>query len=216
MKIAAIVWLVIVCFDLQAQNQVRVLDTDFSKGRLSNDQNINIEDIAKFHGHICDGLVVGYLGLRETLYKIFKDSVIDRTSLKIVSKSSPCLTDVAIYLTGARYQYNTFYVDDSIPYLMIAGNIDSNKYFGFKLKPNIKPFAIDSLGKLATLGKLDACNLKILKELEDDFSKLLLSQPPYTFFKIEEIKNYFWNPILKSNFIKTDIINKSVNKCENR
>jgi formylmethanofuran dehydrogenase subunit E len=215
MRLFLINWFILTSFGINAQNQIRVIDTDFSKGRLSNTQNINMDDLTKFHGHLCDGLVVGYLGLQETLYKIFKDSLIDRTSLKIISKSSPCLTDAAIYLTGARYQYNTFYVNDSISYLMIVGHADSNHYYGFKLKPNVKPKAIDSLGQLASLGQLDECELKLLKNLEDDFSTLLLSKPPSNFFVIDEIKNYKWSPILKSTFIKTDTINKNANNCKN-
>ena len=47
---------------------IKVLDTDFSKGRLQNVQTITLDDAVKLHGHLCDGLVVGFLGLKETLY----------------------------------------------------------------------------------------------------------------------------------------------------
>ncbi|MEX2411632.1 MAG: FmdE family protein [Candidatus Paceibacterota bacterium] len=99
---------------------IQTIDTDFSKGKLIHTQNISLNDTAKFHGHLCDGLVVGFLGLKEALLLLYPNGIVDRTNTQIVSKSSPCLTDVAIYLTGGRYQFNTFYVDDNIEYTYIV------------------------------------------------------------------------------------------------
>ncbi len=197
-----------------AQNpSIKVLDTDFSKGRLQNIQTITLNDAVKLHGHLCDGLVVGFLGLKETLYKLYTDSIIDRTNNRIVSKSSPCLTDIAIFMTGARYQYNTYYVSDSINYLFIVQRIDNEKTYGVKLKSELKPPAIDSLGKLATKGELNACGLDNLKKLENQFSVFMLSQSPQDLFIIEEIKNYKWFPLLKNSFLKTDVLNKKLKNC---
>lgn len=199
---------------LFAQNpSIQVLDTDFSKGRLQNVQTITLNDAVKLHGHLCDGLVVGFLGLRETLYKLYPDSIIDRTNNRIVSKPSPCLTDIAIFMTGARYQYNTYFVSDSIKYQFIVQRIDNEKTFTVKLKPGLMPTAIDSLGRLATKGDLDACGIDSLRKLENQFSSFLLSKNPQELFIIEEIKNYKWTPVLKSNFIKTDVLNKKLQNC---
>ena len=198
-----------------AQNpSLKVIDTDFSKGRLTNEQQITLSDVAKFHGHLCDGLVVGFLGLRQTIYLLFSDSMADRTNLRIVSKSSPCLTDIGIYLTGARYQFNTFYVSDSISYAFIFERIDTKKAYGVKLKPGIKPTQIDSLGNLATKGKLMACDLDVLHKMEDDFTEKLLAYNPKNIFIIDEILNFNWNPILNNTFIKTDILNKQKPICK--
>lgn len=192
---------------------IKVLDTDFSKGRLQNIQTITLDDAVKLHGHLCDGLVVGFLGLKEGLYKLYPDSIIDRTNNRIVSKPSPCLTDIAIFMTGARYQYNTYYVSDSIKYQFIVQRIDNEKTFGVKLKPGLMPTAIDSLGRLATKGELDACGIDSLRKLENQFSTFLLSQNPQDLFIIEEIKNYKWLPVLKGNFLKTDVLNKKLQNC---
>lgn len=192
---------------------IKVLDTDFSKGRLQNVQTITLDDAIKLHGHLCDGLVVGFLGLKEALYKLYPDSIVDRTNNRIVSKSSPCLTDIAIFMTGARYQYNTYYVSDSIKYHFIVQRIDNDKTFGVKLKPGIMPTAIDSLGRLATKGELNACGIDSLRKLESQFSTFLLSKNPQDLFIIEEIKNYKWLPVLKGNFLKTDVLNKKLQNC---
>jgi len=205
---------VFIASNLFAQNpSIKVLDTDFSKGRLQQVQTITLNDAVKLHGHLCDGLVVGFLGLREALYKLYPDSIIDRTNTRLVSKPSPCLTDIAIFLTGARYQYNTYYVADSIKYLFIVQRIDNGNAFAVKLKPDLMPVAIDSLGKLATQGKLDACGIDSLRKLQDDFTKHILSKKPQDLFIVEEIKNYQWMPFLRNDFIKTDILNKKLLKC---
>jgi acetolactate decarboxylase len=197
-----------------AQNpSIKVIDTDFSKGRLQNIQTITLDDAAKLHGHLCDGLVLGFLGLKEMLYKLYPDSIVDRTNNRIVSKSSPCLTDIAIFMTGARYQYNTYYVSDSINYLFIVQRMDNEKAYGVKLKSGLKPTAIDSLGRLATKGELNACGIDSLRKLENQFSTFLLSQKPQDLFIIEEIKTYKWLPVLKGNFLKTDVLNKNLKNC---
>lgn len=192
---------------------IKVLDTDFSKGRLQHIQTITLDDAVKLHGHLCDGLIAGFLGLKETLYKLYPDSLIDRTNNRIISKSSPCLTDIAIFMTGARYQYNTYFVSDSIKYQFIVQRIDNEKTFGVTLKPGLLPTAIDSLGRLATKGELDACGIDSLRKLESQFSEFLLSNNPQDLFIIEEIKNYKWLPVLKGNFLKTDVLNKKLQNC---
>jgi acetolactate decarboxylase len=192
---------------------IRVLDTDFSKGRLTHRQTISLEDAAKFHGHLCDGLAVGFLGLREALYHLYPDSIVDRTNTRIISKSSPCLTDIAIYLTGGRYQFNSFYVSDSIPYMYIVQRIDNGKTFGINLKPGIKPAMIDSLGNLANSGKLDACGLDSLQQMETLFLHQILAANPQQSFLVKDIGPYEWKPILTNTFLKTDIINKKQKNC---
>ncbi|WP_445712966.1 hypothetical protein [Flavobacterium sp.] len=42
---------------------ITVNDTDFSKGKLGNIQKIKVNDIAKLHGHVCDGLIEGFMAL---------------------------------------------------------------------------------------------------------------------------------------------------------
>lgn len=214
MKLKAFLILIIFTNGVFSQNpSIKVLDTDFSKGRLQNVQTITLDDAVKLHGHLCDGLVVGFLGLKETLYKLYADSIIDRTNNRIVSKPSPCLTDIAVFMTGARYQYNTFYVSDSIKYQFIVQRIDNEKTYGVKLKPGLLPTAIDSLGKLAVKGDLDGCGIDSLRKLESEFSSFLLSQNPKDLFIMEEIKKYKWAPVLKSNFQKTDVLNKKLKDC---
>jgi alpha-acetolactate decarboxylase/formylmethanofuran dehydrogenase subunit E len=194
--------------------RINTNDTDFSKGRLGHIQEITLDDVAKFHGHLCDGLVVGFLGLREALYKLYPDSIVDRTNTRIVSNPSPCITDVGVYLTGGRYQFNTYYVDDKMKAMFTVSRIDNNQAFQIKLKPGIKPMAIDSLGALAVKGQLSACELDSLKNMEDSFSMDLFSKDPKNIFEITLLKDFKWSPQVKNDFIKTDVLNKGVGVCK--
>jgi len=193
--------------------QLKLLDTDFSKYRLTHQQTITPDDDAKFHGHLCDGLVVGFLGLREAAYKIYTDSIVDGINARIVSKSSLCVTDIVICLTSGRYQFNTFYVSGSIKYSFIVQRINNGKAYGVKLKPGVKPAAIDCLGNTANTGKSDACNIDPLHQLENRFLHQLLPADPKQVFIAEEIKNYPWNPRFLNAFLKTDIVNKNIKNC---
>jgi formylmethanofuran dehydrogenase subunit E len=208
-----IVTLLSLQFSIAQNTSIKVLDTNFSKGSLNHKQAISLDDVAKFHGHLCDGLVVGFLGAKEALYKLYPDGLIDRSNTRIISKSSPCLTDVAIYLTGGRYQFNTFFVSDSIDYTYIIQRINDGKAFGVKLKPGIKPKEIDSLGILANQLKLSACELNDLWKKENIFLKNLLKSDSSKIFIIEEVNNFIWKPKLENNYTKTDIINKKAGRC---
>ena len=150
------------------------LDTDFSKGRLIHQQEINISDLEKFHGHLCDGLVVGALSIEQAIKELYPNQIIDRTNLRIVSKPSPCLTDVAIYLTGARFQFNTFYVNNDFKGIFIIQRIDNLKTVLVSLNDGVIPDEIISLGNKAIQRELSPCELANLKNMEDSFIEKLL------------------------------------------
>lgn len=193
-----------------------VIDTDFSKGRLKNQQTITLGDFVKFHGHLCDGLVLGSLALKQGLKELYPNQPIDRTNLRIVSKSSPCLTDVAIYITGGRYQFNTFYVDNSIKSIYVIQRIDNGKTVSVILNPGVKPPANDSLGNLAVKKELSACGIDSLRKMEDDFTKFLLKSNPDSLFTVSQVTNFVWSPLLKNDFLKTDVLNKEKDDCEHK
>lgn len=196
-----------------SHSEIRVNDTDFSKGRLGHIQTIGLEDLVKFHGHLCDGLVVGHLGLQQALMSLYPDGTVDRTNTRVVSRSSPCLTDAAMYLTGGRYPYDTFYVSDTIDGLFLVQRIDTGKTVSVHLNQGVKPEIIDEMGQKAIKGELGACELETLRQLEDDFSKKLLDSNPSELYTLKEIKDFTWSPVLKNDFLKTDILNKDKEGC---
>lgn len=193
--------------------EFHVIDTDFSKGRLTFEQTILLDDLVKFHGHLCDGLVVGALAMDVVLSEMYPDLPIDRTNLRIVSKPSPCLTDVAIYLTGGRYQFNTFFVSIDFDGIYVVQRIDDGTTFSVSLNSGVKPSEIDSLGSLAVNKQLDGCQLDTLRMLEDDFTAYLLQTDPKTIFTVKRMDDFVWDPKLRNDYLKTDIINKVVTGC---
>ncbi|WP_027001091.1 formylmethanofuran dehydrogenase subunit E family protein [Eisenibacter elegans] len=194
--------------------EFETIDTDFSKGRLTHKQKITIDDLEKFHGHLCDGLVVGAFAMKEAMKELYPNQLIDRTNLRIVSKPSPCLTDVAIYLTGGRYQFNTFYVDAEFEGLYIIQRIDNLKTVSVSLNNGVKPTAIDSLGNIAIQQKLSPCDIDHLQKLEDDFTQNLIQSDPTKLFTVKEIQHFEWQPKTKNDYLKTDIINKNLPDCK--
>ncbi|MDZ7650926.1 MAG: acetolactate decarboxylase [Cytophagales bacterium] len=194
--------------------KIKTNDTDFSKGRLGHLQEVSLDDVVKFHGHLCDGLVIGFLGLKEALLQLYPDGIVDRTNTRIVSNPSPCLTDVGVYLAGGRYQFNTFYVQENLNAMYIVERIDNHIAVKVKLKSGVKPAAIDSLGSLANQKKLSACSLDELKLMEDQFSEKLLVSNPAQIYQIEPLKDFKWKPILKNSFVKTDVLNKDSKQCK--
>jgi formylmethanofuran dehydrogenase subunit E len=199
--------------NLMLSQTIKVNDTDFSKGKLGNLRTIKLKDISKFHGHLCDGLAEGFIALELGLKQLYPDEIIDRTNTRIVSKSSPCLTDVAIYVSGGRVQYNTFYVDKSIEGMYVVQRIDNLKTISIKRKPNVKPAIIDEMGDKAIKGELDECKLEELKKLENDYAKFLLKSNPEDLFSVSTITTFLWNP--KSEmYLKTDILNKEKSNCK--
>ena len=192
---------------------IKVIDTDFSKGRLALEHTITLKDVEKFHGHLCDGLVVGFLGLKQAFKVLYPSGIIDRTNTRIVTKSSPCLTDVAAYLTGGRYQFNTYYVSNDIKGLFVVQRIDNHKTVVVNLKKGLSNPKMNQLGSLAVKGQLSACGLDSLKVLEKEFSAFLLKTNPKDNFIIAEITDFKWQPVLKNDFLKTDVINKNKPQC---
>ncbi|MFN3641005.1 MAG: formylmethanofuran dehydrogenase subunit E family protein [Flavobacterium sp.] len=190
-----------------------VNDTDFSKGRLGFKQEVSLSDLEKFHGHMCDGLVEGFLALQFGLQELYPDGVVDRTNTRVITKSSPCLTDAAIYLTGGRTQYNTFYIDNSISSLFIIQRLDTGKALEISRRPNVKPQMIDVMGDQAIRNELDPCALEELKRMEEEYSEFLLTNSPQNLFEIVEIPHFKWLPKFES-YLKTDVLNKHQKPCE--
>lgn len=95
--------------------EFRVIDTRSAQGRLEpRPKVVTIADLILLHGHLCDGLLRGAYALRALFDVAFGDAPVDRTDLLVVSKNSPCLGDVAAYLTGGRARFGTHRLDDAL------------------------------------------------------------------------------------------------------
>ena len=193
----------------------QVVDTDFSKGRLGYRQEVTLDDLVRLHGHLCDGLIEGTLAMRYGLHHLYPDGVIDRTNTRVVSRSSPCLADAALFLSGARYQYGTFLVSDDIPALYVIGKVNQEEALLIRRKDGVKPAVIDALGAIAIAGRLSPCGLDSLRKLEEDYLAFLMAaEDEDALFAAEKVDSFNWSLPLRNDFIKTDILNKDAPFCE--
>ncbi len=49
--------------------------------------------------------------------------------------------------------------------------------------------------------------------MEDEFSRKLMVSNPEEIYTATEITGFEWKPILKNDYLKTDILNKSKSAC---
>ena len=92
-----------------------VLDTRSAQGRLDQRaKTVGVADLVLAHGHACDGLLRAVWAMRALVDVAFGAEPLDRSDLLVVSKNSPCLGDVAAYLTGGRARFGTHRLDNSL------------------------------------------------------------------------------------------------------
>jgi formylmethanofuran dehydrogenase subunit E len=108
-------WYVPTWLDVPGLPSFEVIDTRSAQGRLdARPKMVTVADLVLFHGHACDGLLRGVWAMRALVDVAFGAAPIDRSDLLVVSKNSPCLGDVASYLTGGRARFGTHRIDDSL------------------------------------------------------------------------------------------------------
>jgi acetolactate decarboxylase len=67
--------------------------------------------------------------------------------------------------------------------------------------------------KLAVMQELSPCQLQELRAIEDEFTDFLFQADAREIFTVEQISDFEWKPMLKNDFVKTDIINKNAASC---
>jgi len=194
---------------------IKVLDTESALGRYAlKYKEIGLKDLIKFHGHLCDGLVIAYIEIKEVLKLLFPDGIVDRTDLRAVSKNGPCWVDAVSYLTGARINFKTLRIDNSIGDGFIIQRISTGETYQVHLKPGVFPEEMSKLEakikKLRFEGKsVDPEDIDRLEKMAEDLIKKLLNTPPTEILEIKKLENYQFVPIDLFGE-RTDIINKNI------
>ena len=193
---------------------IQVLDTNSSLGRYSNyTKQIRLEDLAKIHGHLCDGLVISFVELKEVFKKLFPNGIIDRTDIRIVSKNGPCWVDASSMLTGARINFGTLSIDKNVGNGFIVQKISTGETYQVKLKDGVFP---DDLAKLETKIKSEAKagkkvsneDIEKLETLADKLSEKVLNSNPDELIEIRKLDNYKFKQNTQTG-IRTDVMNKN-------
>ncbi len=194
---------------------ISVLDTDSALGRYSlKAKEIGLKDLARFHGHMCDGLVIAYVEIKEVLQKLFPDGKVDRTDLRVVSKNGPCWVDTVAYMTGARINFQTLRIDNTVGDGFVIQRISTGEAYSVHLKSGVFPKDQAQLeGKIRKLrseGKpVTAEDINRVEKLADALSLKLLSTAPADLLEIRPINNYHFVPVdMFGN--RGDVINKNM------
>lgn len=194
---------------------IRVLDTNSALGRYSlNTKEIGLKDLARMHGHLCDGLVIAFIQIKAVLNKLFPDGVVDRTDLQGVSKNGPCWVDALAFMTGARINFQTLRIDNSIDDGYIIQKISTGEAYDVHLKLGIFPAEQAKLeSKIrslrATGQAVTAEDIDNLDKMADALSRKLLNTAPAEILDINPLAHYKFVPIDLFGG-RGDVINKTV------
>ena len=201
--------------DAKYNQPIAVLDTDSALGRYSlYTKEIGLKDLARIHGHLCDGLVISYVEIKAVLNKLFPDGKVDRTDLRAVSKNGPCWVDAVSFITGARINFQTLRVDGLIGDGFIIQKISTGEAYSVHLKPGIFPAEQakreGDIRKARSLGKsVSAKDIDAVERMADDLSRRLLNTPPEELLVIKAMPGYRF--VFSAMFGgRGDIVNKAM------
>lgn len=194
---------------------IAVRDTDSALGRYSlKTKEVRLNDIALFHGHLCDGMVIAFIEIKGVLSRLFPDGIVDRTDLRTVSKNGPCWVDTAAYMTGSRINFQTMRIDNSIGDGFIIQRISTGEAYSGHLKSGVFPKDQAELEakirKLRVDGKqVTADDINKVEKMADDLSSKLLNTNPDEVLDIKKLENFRFVPTdLLGN--RGDVINKDM------
>lgn len=194
---------------------ILVKDTDSALGRYSpKTKEIGLKDIARIHGHMCDGMVIAFVEIKAVLEKLFPNGVVDRTDLRAVSKNGPCWVDTVAIMTGARINFQTLRIDNTTGDGFIIQKISTGQTYDVHLKPDVFPKEQAELegmirktrsqGSPAAKSDIDA-----VEKMADALSLKLLSTPPADLLVVKELPAYKFSAAdLFGN--RGDVINKDM------
>jgi len=196
---------------------IRVLDTDSALGRYSlNSKEIGLKDLARIHGHLCDGLVIAFVQIKAVLQRLFPDGVVDRTNLRAVSKNGPCWVDAIAFMTGARINFQTLRIDNSVGDGFVIQKISSGEAYQVSLKPGVFPAKQAELeahirASRAEGKPVDAAEIDELEHQADQLSRKMLTTPPSALLDVRLLPNYRFVPM---DFLggRGDIVNKDMSR----
>lgn len=198
-----------------------VPDTRSAQGRLDTRAKIvTVADLVLFHGHACDGLLRGAYAFAALAATAFTGGLIDRTNLAVVSKNSPCLGDVAAYLTGGRVRFGTHLLDDTFGVRFVVREISTGTTWEVREEPGFFPQLIarwdaalldDALTDSGALSAADKAELVAVNEaVQWNWVRtvLLPSRPAEHYFVRELGDAELPAPAIEAR--RTDVVNRDV------
>ncbi|MDA8356501.1 MAG: formylmethanofuran dehydrogenase subunit E family protein [Actinomycetota bacterium] len=207
-------WYVPAWLDVPGLPTFEVVDTRSAQGRLDpRPKHVTVADLVLFHGHACDGLVRGVWAMRALADLAFGAAPLDRSDLLVVAKGSPCLGDVAAYLTGGRARYGTLRFDDTLGVGFRLQVRSTGECFDVREEPGFFPERI-AAWETALLGDLDETAKRELLAVHetaqwDWVRQVLLPSAPSDHYRARRLEHLDLPPAL-AEARRTDTVNRSV------
>ncbi|MDP9050328.1 MAG: formylmethanofuran dehydrogenase subunit E family protein [Acidobacteriota bacterium] len=192
-----------------------VVDTDSALGRRNlHPKSITLKNMARMHGHLCDGLVTAWVELGAALRDLFPNGVVDRTDVRTVSKNGPCWADAGAWMTGARLNQGTLVLDNSVGDGFVIQRISTGKAVRVSLRPGVYPAQLAALeqsirSRRARGEAVAPAEIDRFEQGADEYSQKLLNTPPDQAVTVERLTNYIFpdhsqNPVAP----RSDTINR--------
>lgn len=201
---------------------LKVRDTDSALGRYNPQgcmKTITLDELVKYHGHLCDGIVFSFLQLSVALQKLFPDGIIDRTDVQGACKNSPCMVDALSYLTGARINFKTLRIDASLGVSHIVQKISTGETYQVQLAEGMFNDALknaeDSIrAKVTASQTVTPSEIDHVEKLADNFITMMLSTPLEKLIKIQRLEGYQFvsNSSVDVFGQRGDVLNKKVGR----
>lgn len=194
-----------------------VRDTDGALGRLSlQAKRLTLEDVARVHGHLCDGLAIAWVALGAGLRSLFPDGVVDRTDVKAVSKNGPCWADAAAWTTGTRLNHGTLVLDNAVGDAFVLQRSSTGRAVNVQLRPGVFPADLAELersirSRRATGQTVGPAEVDLFEAMAERFMQRLLSSPAETVVQVQELTGFVLpgqGPDLVAP--RSDIINRAL------
>lgn len=167
----------------------KVKDTVNKYGRYADKiKIITIRDLILFHGHFCGGLVETAAMYSLAFNELFKDGIIDRTDLKVVSNNSACGGDVAEYLSGARHRYKSHFIDYSLGGdAVIVHRVSTRKTVKVSLKKEAFPKGVREVMERIESENFSPADFDLFGKIQWEFAEKLVHRPLEESFAVEEL-----------------------------
>ena len=192
-----------------------VMDTDSALGRRNlHPKTITLKDMARMHGHLCDGLVTAWVELNVALRALFPEGIVDRTDVQAVSKNGPCRVDAGAWMTGARINQGTLVLDNSVGDGFIVQRISTGEAVRVSMRPGLFPAQLaaleQSIRARRARGEVVApTDIDRFERDANEYSRKLLNTPPDQAVMLEQLTDYHFpdhsqNPLAP----RSDTINR--------
>lgn len=146
------------------------------------------QECARFHGHTCMGLTIGYLAATCALEHLQVKRAIDEELVAIVENDA-CCCDAVQVLTGCTFGKGNFFFKDHGKMAFTFGNRSTGKSVRLVLRQEVlnPPEEESRLRTLIHSGEASSEEIRRYEKLSESRLKDLFAAGPHTFFDIQEL-----------------------------